>query len=50
MKFMKYAPHFAGPISPAESVEKMLDVFEKSGIENGDSGAFLSHLGTKQWL
>lgn len=50
MKFAKYAPHFTGPITPAESVEKCLDVLEKTSVENGDSGAFVSHLGNKQWL
>ena len=50
VKFGKYAPHFAGPITPADSVAMCLDVLDKTSVEKGDSGAFLSHLGNKQWL
>ena len=50
VKFGKYAPHFAGPITPAVSVEMCLNVLDKGSVEKGDSGAFLSHMGTKQWL
>ncbi|KAF2470636.1 NAD(P)-binding protein [Lindgomyces ingoldianus] len=44
----KYAPHFEGPISPETSVDLQLKVIE--GMTLKDSGAFLSHLGTKKWL
>ena len=50
MKFMKYAPHFKGPISPAESVSAMLGVVERAGVDNGYAGAFVSHFGNKQWI
>ncbi|KAF1979173.1 NAD(P)-binding protein [Bimuria novae-zelandiae CBS 107.79] len=51
-KFYAYAPNFAGKTyTPVESVQKMLSVLEKCSIENGDSGKYLSHLGTnKRWL
>ncbi|CAG8209700.1 unnamed protein product [Penicillium salamii] len=49
-KFVEYAPHFERPLTPAESVSAVLSVLEKSSIANGDGGAFISHLGNKQWL
>jgi hypothetical protein len=49
-KFMKYAPHFTGPIQPDESIRAVMDVIEKASLANGDAGAFLSHKGNKQWL
>jgi NAD(P)-dependent dehydrogenase (short-subunit alcohol dehydrogenase family) len=49
-KFMKYAPHFTGPIKPEESVKAMMDVIGKASLANGDAGAFVSHFGNKQWL
>ncbi|KAK7714032.1 hypothetical protein SLS63_011836 [Diaporthe eres] len=49
-KFQQYAPHFKGPITPEESVKKVISVYEKASVANGDGGSFVSHLGTKQWL
>ncbi|KAL2292450.1 hypothetical protein FJTKL_09421 [Diaporthe vaccinii] len=49
-KFQQYAPHFKGPITPEESVKKVISVYEKASLANGDGGSFVSHLGTKQWL
>ncbi|KAF4459655.1 protoporphyrinogen oxidase [Fusarium albosuccineum] len=49
-QFQAYAPNFKGPISPKESATAILSVMNKSSIENGDGGAFVSHLGNKQWL
>jgi hypothetical protein len=49
-KFAEYAPHFAGPVSPEASVTDVLSVIDKASIAAGNSGAFLSHLGTKSWL
>ncbi|KAG6354612.1 hypothetical protein INS49_004630 [Diaporthe citri] len=49
-KFQQYAPHFKGPITAEESVKKVISVFEKASLANGDGGSFVSHLGTKQWL
>lgn len=49
-KFQQYAPHFKGPITAEESVKKVISVYEKASLANGDGGSFVSHLGTKQWL
>jgi hypothetical protein len=49
-KFAAYAPHFKGPISAEESVNAVLSVAERASVEGGDGGAFISHLGNKQWL
>lgn len=50
VKFQQYAPHFEGPASPSEAVRSVLNVVEKSSLDNGDGGAFLSHHGNKEWL
>jgi len=47
-KFSSLYPNFKGPITPAESVPLMKKVIDNMKIE--DSGAFLSHLGSKEWL
>ena len=49
-KFAAYAPHFTGPVTAAESVSTMLKLFDKSSIEGGNGGTFVSYLGNKQWL
>ncbi|KAJ5902194.1 Short-chain dehydrogenase/reductase SDR [Penicillium taxi] len=49
-KFVAYAPHFSGPINPEESVSAFLSVVDKLSVANGDGGAFISHLGNKQWV
>ncbi|CDO75921.1 hypothetical protein BN946_scf184873.g10 [Trametes cinnabarina] len=49
LKFKKLAPHWDGnPLSPETSVRLMLDVIERSSVQN--TGAFLSHWGNQQWL
>ena len=47
-EFSRFYPHFNGPISPSQSVSLMKKVIDDRTIE--DSGAFLSHLGSKEWL
>jgi hypothetical protein len=49
-KFAAYAPHFTGGSKPEDAVSDVLKVVEKSSLANGDGGAYLSHLGNKQWL
>ncbi|KAJ5642477.1 hypothetical protein N7490_006477 [Penicillium lividum] len=49
-KFAEYAPHFQRPLTPEESVMAVISVMDKASIANGDGGAFISHLGNKQWL
>ncbi|KAJ6479953.1 hypothetical protein C8R47DRAFT_1285282 [Mycena vitilis] len=41
-------PDFKGPISPAESVRMQLEVLNRWTVK--DTGAFVSHFGTKQWF
>ncbi|KAM0330606.1 hypothetical protein ACHAQA_003555 [Verticillium albo-atrum] len=48
-KFNDYAPGFR-PLSPKESVLDVMKVIHGSSLENGRGGAFISHLGSKQWL
>jgi NAD(P)-dependent dehydrogenase (short-subunit alcohol dehydrogenase family) len=47
--FQEYAPDFKGPISPEQSVDMCLKVIEGATVES-HGGAFVSHLGNKQWL
>lgn len=49
-KFADYAPHFTGPITPTESVDRVLSVVDKASVKAGDGGSFVSHFGNKQWL
>ena len=49
-KLVSYAPDFKGPITPEESVKAVRSVWEKASIEEGYGGAFISHLGNKQWV
>jgi hypothetical protein len=49
-KFSSYAPDFKGPDTPPDSVRAVLSVLEKSSIQNGDGGAFVSHFGNRQWI
>lgn len=49
-KFRAYAPHFTGPVPPENAVKDILAVIEKSSVERGDGGSFVSHKGNKQWL
>ena len=47
--FQKHSPHWDGvPLTPEVSVRMMRDVISKMGPE--DTGAFVSHFGSKQWL
>ncbi|KAF2263172.1 NAD(P)-binding protein [Lojkania enalia] len=46
--FRNIAPDFKGPMLPEESVEKQLKVINNLSIEN--TGAYLSHKGTKEWV
>ncbi|WXC59754.1 hypothetical protein SNK03_005612 [Fusarium graminearum] len=48
--FQVYAPNFTGPISPEESVQRVMSVVYKASIDSGSGGQFVSHFGTKQWL
>ena len=48
-KLKRHSPHWDGtPLTPEQSVTAMRLVIDKVGPQ--DSGAFISHLGTKQWI
>lgn len=49
-QFAMYAPDFKRPLTVKESIEDILKVLGEKNVENGDGGAFVSHLGTQQWL
>jgi hypothetical protein len=49
-KFAKAYPNFRGPITPEESVARMLVVIDKAQTDNEYAGAFVSHFGNKTWL
>ncbi|KAI0116374.1 hypothetical protein GGR51DRAFT_501144 [Nemania sp. FL0031] len=46
----RYAPHFTGPSTTEAAVKRVLAVIDKSSVENGDGGSFVSQFGTKQWV
>lgn len=48
-RFEAYAPG-ARPVAPAVAAEKCLAAVERSSLEGGFGGSFLSHNGTKRWL
>ncbi|KAL4960379.1 NAD(P)-binding protein [Aspergillus stella-maris] len=49
-KFQAYAPNFKGPVSPETAVKRVLRVWEKASVANGDGGTFVSQYGNKTWL
>ena len=49
-KIATYAPHFKGPVPVDEAARANRLIWEKVSIDNGYGGAFVSHLGNKQWL
>ncbi|KAI3327598.1 NAD(P)-binding protein [Xylariaceae sp. AK1471] len=49
-KFVKYAPHFRGPVPPAGAIADVIKVWEEASIEKGNAGDSLSHWGNKRWL
>lgn len=49
-QFAKYAPSFKRLLTTEESVTAMVRVLFEKSVVNGDGGAFVSHLGTQEWL
>jgi hypothetical protein len=49
-KLMKYAPEFKGPTRPEDAAMDVLKVIEDARLADGLAGAFVSHLGNKQWV
>ncbi|KAL3475380.1 hypothetical protein BJX99DRAFT_229808 [Aspergillus californicus] len=49
-KFQEYAPDFKGPVAPETAVKRVLGVWDRASVENGDGGSFVSQYGNKTWL
>jgi hypothetical protein len=49
-KFNEYEPSFTGESKPEDAIKDVLSVIEKSSVEAGDGGSFVSHFGNKRWL
>ncbi|KAI1192841.1 NAD(P)-binding protein [Nemania serpens] len=49
-KFQQYQPNFQGPVPTEVAIKDVIRTWESASIEKGDGGAFVSHLGNKQWL
>ncbi|KAK1963306.1 short-chain dehydrogenase [Colletotrichum sublineola] len=47
--FEQYAPGFKSK-APEDAAKDVMKVIYESSLENGRGGAFISHLGSKQWL
>ena len=47
-KFQDIYPHFKGPITAAESIAAQKKVIQDITLEQ--TGSFISHKGSKQWL
>ncbi|KAH9905834.1 NAD(P)-binding protein [Xylariomycetidae sp. FL2044] len=43
-------PEFKGPISPVTSATLCMEVINKSSVERGDGGSFVSHHGNRDWF
>ncbi|KAK5169680.1 uncharacterized protein LTR77_005658 [Saxophila tyrrhenica] len=48
-RFEKYAPGFKAT-SPTDAAQKCLAAIERSSLQGGSGGSFLSHNGTKRWM
>ena len=49
-KLSTYAPDFKGPTPVEEAIRINRSTWEKVSIDGGYGGAFISHIGNKQWL
>ncbi|KAH6612412.1 putative short chain dehydrogenase [Boeremia exigua] len=49
-KIVAYAPHFKGPATVEDAARENIALWEKVSIDSGYGGAFVSHLGNKQWI
>ena len=48
-KFLKFAPHFSGPLTPKESIGMMRSVIDRATVEK-EGGDYVSQHGNKQWI
>jgi hypothetical protein len=49
-RLMRYEPNWKGPITPEDSIGKILSLIGKAEIDDGNAGDMISHLGSKQWI
>ena len=49
-KIASYAPDFKGPTPVDEAIPVIRAAWEKASVDGGYGGAFISHLGNKQWV
>jgi hypothetical protein len=49
-KTISYAPHFKGPVSAEEAAKRVLDIVERSKLEDGKAGTAISQTGTDKWM
>ncbi|KAL2413153.1 Short chain dehydrogenase virK [Exophiala dermatitidis] len=49
-KMSAYSSSLQPPSAPEDAARKVLDAIERSSLESGSSGSFLSHNGTKKFL
>jgi hypothetical protein len=49
-KFTAYAAPDFGPRKPDEAAESVLKAIERSSLEAGYGGSFLSYNGTRRWM
>lgn len=49
-KFLAYSPQFEGPATSEAAVKDVISLWEKTSIDGGSGGSYVSHYGNKQWL
>jgi hypothetical protein len=49
IKLMDYAPEFKGPTRPEDAARDVLNFVENAKLVDALAGAFVSHLGNKNW-
>ncbi|OBT71611.1 hypothetical protein VF21_08948 [Pseudogymnoascus sp. 05NY08] len=49
-KTITYAPHFKGPVSAEEAAKRVLDIIERSKLEDETAGTAISQTGTDKWI
>lgn len=49
-KTIGYAPHFKGPASAEEAAKRVLDIVEKSKLDDGKAGTAIPQTGTEKWM
>lgn len=50
VNIMKHSPGFKGSVPPEEASRDVLNLAYVASSEEGDSGSFVDHWGTKRWM